>query len=249
MKRGAISDLAQDKVGAIIAAAGASQRMGSIDKIFADLCGRPLIAYALGVFQRSSVIDYIVLVLSQKNVDQGWGMVGKYGWSKVIAICSGGARRQDSVAAGLERLSGCEYVVVHDGARPLITEDIIERGLAEVRVHGAVVAAVPAKDTVKVVDSEGTVVETPDRDRLWLVQTPQLFRYQLLCEAYRSASSPDLIGVTDDAMLVEQAGHKVKVYFGDYDNIKITTPTDLNIAEAILRARKGAQKPELCVSD
>ena len=152
-------------------------------------------------------------------------------WDKVTDVCLGGRRRQDSVAAGLERLGDSDWVVIHDGARPLVTGDMIERGLKAARKTGAAAAAVPVTDTIKVVGDDEIVMGTPPRRNLRAVQTPQVFRSDIIIEAYRQAGSD----VTDDASLVEQMGHKVKLYQGAYDNIKVTTPDDLQLAEMLLK--------------
>ena len=155
--------------------------------------------------------------------------MAEQGWPKVTDVCLGGDRRQDSVAAGLSRLDQCHWVVIHDGARPLVTVDLIERGLEAARETGAAIAAVPVTDTIKVASEEGFIQGTPPRQSLWAAQTPQVFRFDIITEAYRQAKYE----VTDDARLVEQLGHKVKLYMGSYDNIKVTTPDNLAIAEVL----------------
>ena len=219
----------QQKAGAIIVAAGESQRMGGVDKVQALLGGKPVLARVVDPFQNCGAIDQIVVVVSEQNLERGKQLVAEEGWSKVTDVCPGGRRRQDSVAAGLRRLSGCDWVVVHDGARPLVTVDLIEQGLAEARETGAAAAAVPVPDTIKVAEGDRIVHQTPPRQNLWAVQTPQVFRYPIIAEAHREAKGD----VTDDASLVEQLGYKVKLYMGSYDNIKITTPDDLALAEVL----------------
>lgn len=226
----------RDKVGAIIVAAGQSSRMGGVDKIFAPLCGKPLLAQLVEVFQDCPSVDEVVIVLGKGNLERGQRLVAERGWSKVIAVCQGGLRRQDSVREGMKRLSDCQWAVIHDGARPLISTNIIETGLDEAQSNGVAIAAVPVKDTIKLVSEDGFVQQTPNRQDLWAVQTPQVFRFDLLAKAHRQAAGE----VTDDAMLVEQLGYKVKVYMGSYENIKVTTPEDLALAESILRKRKTA---------
>ena len=228
------TECAMKKVGAIIVAAGRSERMGGVEKIFAAIGGKPLLCYSIEAFQKSLMIDSIVLVLAKDKVADGRVLAQKYKWSKVTAVCAGGARRQDSVHAGLKRLKNVEWVMIHDGARPCITQDIIERGVKAVRACGAAIPAMPAADTIKIVSRDSHVVDTPPRDRLWAVQTPQIFRFDIIAEAHRSARND----VTDDAAMVESLGHKVKVFKGSYTNIKVTTPEDLIIAEAILKSRK-----------
>ena len=217
-------------VGAIIVAAGTSSRMKGIDKVFVELKGEPLLARVINVFQQCSLIDKIVIVLSSENIDRGQKLVKNQGWTKVSSVCTGGVRRQDSVKKGLHELTDCEWVVIHDGARPCITSEIIETGLLAAKETGAAIAAVPAKDTIKIVSPNGIIEETPVRQNIWIAQTPQVFRYDLISEAYDQLNGD----VTDDAALVEQLGHKVEVYMGSYQNIKITTPDDLTIATFFL---------------
>jgi len=221
------------KIGAVIVAAGGSQRMGGVDKVMALLCGRPVLARTIDVFQSCSSIDQIVIVLSEQNLEPGKRLVAEQGWSKVTEVCLGGRRRQDSVVAGLSRLKDCHWVVIHDGVRPLLTEDLISRGLTEAEETGAAVAAVPVTDTIKVAGEDRIVHQTLPRRNLWAVQTPQVFRYPIIAEAYRRAKGE----VTDDASLVEQLGYRVKLYMGSYDNIKITTPDDLVLAEVLWQKR------------
>ncbi len=208
-------------------AAGSSQRMGGIDKIFALLGGKPVLARVVDVFQRCDSIHQIVVVLSQQNLKLGKQLVSEQKWSKVTDVCAGGSRRQDSVVAGLSRLKHCNWAVIHDGARPLVSVDLIERGLEAAIETGAAVAAVPVTDTIKVAGDDWFVQGTPPRHNLWAVQTPQVFRFDIISEAYRQAKNE----VTDDATLVEQLDYRVKIYMGSYANIKVTTPDDLALAE------------------
>ena len=224
----------QGKVGAIIVAAGRSRRMGRVDKIFANLKGKPLLAHTVDVFQRCSSIDRVVIVLSKDKLEDGQKLVREYSWSKVVEVCPGGPRRQDSVREGLKRLSGCQWVVVHDGSRPCLSIDLIEKGLEQACDTGAAIAAMPVTDTIKVVSSDAFVEKTLLRHSLRAVQTPQVFRFDIIDEAYGKAQDE----VTDDATLVEQIGYKVKVYPGSDANIKVTTPEDLSLAETILKSRE-----------
>lgn len=228
--------MTKGKVGAVIVSAGQSQRMNGINKAFAALAGRPLLTWVLDAFQRCGVVDETVLVLHRDSLDQGQKLLDQYQWSKVVALCQGGARRQDSVQEGLKNLTDCAWVVIHDGARPLVTPDLIERGLEEARQTGAAVAAVPLKDTVKVASSENFVEYTPQRDTLWAVQTPQIFDFELISQAHQQVSGD----VSDDSMMVESLGHRVKLYMGSYENLKVTTQEDLALAEAILGERECA---------
>ncbi len=218
----------------MIVAAGRGERMGQVDKLFARLAGEPVLSHTLRAFHTCSVVEEIALVLNPRNLQQGRRLVEDQGWWKVRHICLGGELRQDSVREGLARLSGCEWVIIHDGARPLVSHQLIHCGLKEAKDRGAAVAAVPVKDTLKVVNPGLEVEETPNRSTLWAAQTPQVFRYQLIWDAYSHPQAP----APDDAVLMERLGHRVKVYMGAYDNIKITTQEDLAIAEALLQ-RKG----------
>ncbi len=226
------------RIGAIIAAAGESQRMGGIDKVLATLGGEPLLTRATYAFQKSPLVDQIVVVVSGEKEEQCRHLVSGKEWTKVSDVCPGGRRRQDSVAAGLKRLKDCDWVIIHDGARPLVTVDLIERGLEAARETGAAIAAVPVIDTIKLATDDNFVQGTPPRQHLWAVQTPQVFRFDIIARAYDKASGD----VTDDAMLVERLGYKVKLYMGSYDNIKVTTPGDLVAAEALWQNRKNNGK-------
>ena len=219
----------KQKVGAVIVAAGSSRRMGGTDKVWAHLGDRPLLARVAGVFQDCPVISQIVIVLNKSNLKKGEQVVTEYGLSKVSDICPGGERRQDSVVNGLSRLSKCGWVVIHDGARPLISRELIERGLSAAVPTGAAVAAVPVSDTIKVAWEDRIVRETPPRQNLWAVQTPQVFRYDIITQAYRQTEED----VTDDATLVERMGYPVQLYMGSYDNIKVTTQEDLALARIL----------------
>jgi 2-C-methyl-D-erythritol 4-phosphate cytidylyltransferase len=205
--------------------------MGGPDKLFSPLGGRPLLARTLAAFQDCSAIDRVVLVLAAESLAQGLTLAEEEGFSKVRTVCPGGRRRQDSVREGLEVLGSCAWVVIHDGARPLVTARLIEEGLAAAQETGAAVCALPAQDTVKRVDAQGRVVRTLDRRRLWLIQTPQVFRYDILRQAHKRSRRP----ATDDAALVERLGHRVQVYPGSPRNLKVTTPEDLALAEALLK--------------
>jgi 2-C-methyl-D-erythritol 4-phosphate cytidylyltransferase len=214
------------KVGAVIAAAGASQRMGGVDKLFAPLGDKPVLARVVDTFQNCPAIDQIVIVLNWSNLKQGEQLAAQQQWSKVTDIIPGGERRQDSVVAGLKQFKNCRWAVIHDGARPLVTSDLIERGLEEAQETGAAIAAVPVTDTIKISTESNFVQGTPPRQNLWAVQTPQVFRFDIITEAYHQLKYE----VTDDARAVEQMGNRVKIYLGSYVNIKITNPDDLAFA-------------------
>ncbi len=222
-----------DTVAAIIVAAGEGKRMAGIDKVLVPLAGEPLLLRATRPFQQCPAVKQVVVVVSGEKEQQCRALVGGPAWSKVSDVCLGGARRQDSVAAGLKRLKDCDWVVIHDGARPLVTIDLIERGLEAARETGAAAAAIPVADTIKVSDDAGMVRQTLPRQNLRAIQTPQVFRFDIIQAAYQQDSGD----VTDDAALVERLGHKVKLYAGSYDNIKVTEPADLALAEIILRRR------------
>ena len=223
------------KVGAIIAAAGSSKRMGGVDKIIAPLGGKSLLAWSVDTCQRCDLIQQIVITLNSNNLDQGRKLMKERGWSKA-SICLGGAQRQDSVREGLHRIKDCDWVIIHDGARPFLTVDLIRRGLEAAKETGAAAAAVPVKDTIKLAGEAGLIAETPQRDRLWTAQTPQIFKSDIITEAYNRLTTE----VTDDAAAVERLGCKVKLYMGAYDNIKVATPEDLALAEAIAQETQSA---------
>jgi 2-C-methyl-D-erythritol 4-phosphate cytidylyltransferase len=206
--------------------------MNGIDKVLAPLGGRPVIAHVLAAFDGCPSVEQIVLVVNQKSLEACRKLAA--GLSTPIDICIGGKRRQDSVAAGLKNLNKCDWVVIHDGARPLVTKELIEAGLKAAKDTGAAIAAVPVTDTIKVAGNDGIVLGTPPRQNLWAVQTPQVFRFDIISKAYQKAEGE----VTDDASLVEKAGYKVKLYMGSYDNIKITTQGDLLVAETIIKHGK-----------
>lgn len=234
------------KTAAVVLAAGQGKRMQSdIAKQFMELNGEPVVCHALRAFEKSSV-DAMILVTGEDEITYCENeIVKKYGFSKVFAVTAGGKERYHSVYEGLKRLQkffGTEdgIVLIHDGARPLVTGEIIERTIEDVRDTGACVAAVPVKDTIKIIDPEGFAVTTPDRSTLWQVQTPQTFWYQLVLSAYEKLLSDEKYqkGITDDAMVVENmCGKKVKITMGSYENIKVTTPEDMAVAECLLRRR------------
>ena len=219
----------QQKVGAVIVAAGESKRMDGMDKIFALLGGEPLLMRATHAFQECPAVSQIVVAVSGEKQEKCQHLTAGEEWSKVSDICLGGKRRQDSVAAGLKLLDKCDWVIIHDGARPFVTVELINRGLEAAEETGAAIAAIPVTDTIKLAGDDKIVMGTPPRYNLWAVQTPQVFRFDIITEAYRQAEND----VTDDASLVEKLGYKVKIYTGSHDNIKVTTPDDLALAEVL----------------
>lgn len=218
-------------LGAILVAAGASQRMG-FDKVWALLAGRPVLTYALDVLTGSRMVDRLVLVVAPNRQADAHRLVRDLGAR--VELCPGGARRRDSVAAGLELIPDLTQVLVHDAARPFLTERLIVDGIVAIRDADAAVAAVPLRDTLKRVE-HGCVLETLPREQLWVIQTPQFFRTDVLARALR-ASDED---VTDEATLVEWIGGRVVVYAGCEGNQKLTTPADLDLAEARLAMRRA----------
>ncbi|CEO15455.1 2-C-methyl-D-erythritol 4-phosphate cytidylyltransferase [[Clostridium] sordellii] len=222
--------------GVIIVAAGTGSRMKKdINKQFIKLDNKEIIAYTIDKFYINDEIDDIVVVIKKDEEDYfKENILEKYKF-KNIKIAYGGEERQDSVYNGIQKLDkNCEVVLVHDGARPFVTEEIINNSIQEAKKHNAVVVGVKVKDTIKVVGEEGNIVDTPNRKYLWSVQTPQVFKYDIITKAYENAYNENYYG-TDDAMLVEKIGYDVKMIEGSYDNIKITTQEDLNFGEQILR--------------
>lgn len=236
---------------AVVLAAGQGKRMGTkVAKQYLEIAGKPLLYYTLRAFERSPLIDAIVLVVGNEEQISYCKkeIVEPYGFHKVDAVTVGGRERYDSVYCALnviahemdeEARQG--YVFIHDGARPVVTEDILERCLKATEAHGACVAAMPVKDTIKLADENGFAASTPRRDLLWMVQTPQAFSFQLIYEAHgkmnrtRAQWEPTGLKITDDAMVVETfTDQKVKLVEGSYENIKVTTPEDLTLAEAFL---------------
>lgn len=227
----------KEKCTAVVLAAGQGKRMHSnIQKQFLQIKGYPILYYSLKCFQDSPLIDDIVLVTGEESLSYcRTEIVDRYGFSKVISVTAGGKERYDSVYAGLLRCRDTKYVFIHDGARPFITEEILERGLKAVKETGACVVGMPSKDTIKLADETGFVQETPERNRVWTIQTPQIFDYDLIRRAHESIRKKDMSAITDDAMVVEQeTGIKVRLSEGSYQNIKITTQEDLAVAEAFL---------------
>lgn len=228
----------QGRCTAIVLAAGQGKRMHSkIQKQFLEIGGKPILYYSMECFQKSPLIQDIILVTGEDMISYCQSeIVEKYDFTKVCKVTAGGKERYDSVYAGLLCCQDTDYVYIHDGARPFVTEEMIQRGYEAVKRTNACVMGMPSKDTVKLADPSGYIKETPDRKIVWNIQTPQIFSYDLIRGAYESIRKKDMTGVTDDAMVVEQeTGTKILLVEGSYQNIKITTPEDLAIAEAFLR--------------
>ena len=227
---------------AIVLAAGQGRRMGTdLPKQFLPLCGKPVLWYSLNCFQNSDLTDRIILVCGKEWI--GYceeEIVRKYGLSKVKTITEGGENRYDSVYNGLKACADTEFVMIHDGARPFITDGILRRGLLGAEKTGACVIGMPSKDTVKIADQDGFIKETPQRSSVWIIQTPQVFRYSLIREAYGQIMKSGTVNVTDDAMVVEQTlGTKIALAEGSYENLKVTTPDDLLKCRAIVEGTKS----------
>ena len=222
---------------AIVLAAGSGKRMGpTTHKQYLLMGGHPVLFYSLRTFQESEFIDEIILVTGKDEQEYcRKEIVDQYGFTKVSRIVEGGAERFNSVWNGLQVIKRKGYVYIHDGARPFIDEGIIERAYECVCKSDACIAGMPVKDTIKIVNERQRVESTPDRATLWAIQTPQVFLADLLLKAYGKLMKQNWIQVTDDAMVVEKMlNHEVQVFTGKYENIKITTPEDLVIAEAFL---------------
>ena len=234
---------------AIVLAAGSGKRMQSdVKKQYIEIDGKPLIYYALNTFEKSEVITDVILVTGAEDIEFCRNeIVERFSFFKVRNVVCGGRERYHSVMAGLDEIDkngGCEYVFIHDGARPFVDEDMLLRLYDEVKLTEACVAAVKSKDTVKISNNAGYVVSTPNRNLTWIIQTPQVFEYELIKEAYGILKEEECglpcqgIVVTDDAMVVETwTGHKVKLTEGSYENIKVTTPEDLKIARVFVENR------------
>ena len=225
---------------AVIVAAGKGRRMGTeISKQFLPLCGKEILAHSVEKFEKAEKIRDIVLVTGKDSLQDVRDMAQEYGWKKIISVVAGGKERQDSVWNGLQAVSAdTEIVLIHDGVRPFVTEDILNHSIETAVEMGGCVAGVPAKDTIKVCNGENIAVATPDRSTLWQIQTPQTFRKELILQAYQKTKAEGFAG-TDDASLAEYSGCPVKVIMGSYRNIKITTKEDLLIGEAFLKEEQA----------
>ena len=222
---------------AIVLAAGKGTRMNAgMNKQFMLINDRPLLAQTLAAFQSCDAIDNIILVAGKEELKTCKEQIlGVYGFDKVDKLVPGGSERQQSVYNGIMELEDdCSIVVIHDGARPILPEGIIERCIDGAKIYGAASAGMPAKETIKILNEEGFVQYTPERGKVWVTQTPQAFKRDIIEKAHETANIKGISG-TDDAFLVECMGIKVKMLEGSYENIKITTPEDIILAEAIMR--------------
>ena len=229
------------RIGAVILAGGRGSRMHSdIQKQYMLLNGRPLISYALEVFEQSCADDLVLVTGAGEAEFVREEILPALRLTKLRGIVTGGKERYHSVYEGLKALQNCDYVLIHDGARPLVTEAIISRAAQAAVRDGACVVGMPVKDTIKISAPDGFAQSTPDRSRLWQVQTPQAFSYPLVRRAYDRLMADEALqtGITDDAMVVEHlSGTKVRLVEGSYENLKVTTPEDLVLAEALLKKR------------
>ncbi len=222
------------KTSALIAAAGSGERLGKgVNKAFVEVAGKPILAHTLSTFEACDSVGEIIIITGMCEIEAAVDLVGRFNFRKVTHIVAGGAQRQDSVRNGLAKAS-FDIIAIHDAARPMVTCDIIERSIAMAMQMGACVAAVPVIDTIKSSSGDGIVGKTIDRSSLYSIQTPQTFRAELIRRAYDQAQL-DGFYATDDASLVEHIKEKVAIVQGSYDNIKITTPSDLAIAECNLQ--------------
>lgn len=229
---------------AILLAAGRGSRMGSeTEKQFLELGDKPLLYYSLKAFETSEVIDQVIIVTNKERIAYvEKAIVSNFHFTKVTAVIPGGSERYLSVWGGLKHIKSENkkrgYVFIHDSARALINTDIVKRAYEGVREYQACVVGMPAKDTIKIAGSDGFVESTPSRDKVWIIQTPQVFTLDSAYRAYEALIKENISDVTDDAMVVEKMLKiPIKLIKGSYENIKITTPEDLKVAESILEAR------------
>lgn len=227
------------KISAIIPSAGLGKRMDGIKKPYIELEGKPILAHTLEIFQHCQSVNNILVVTAKGDEEYcAVDVIKTYSIDKVTDIVAGGETRQDSVFNALQKLSSnTDMVIVHDAVRPFFTEAMIIESIEQASKYGSAVVAVPVKDTIKEADKDGIVQRTLDRQKLWAIQTPQTFKYDLIFQAHLKARDNG-IQATDDASLIEQMGLKVKLIMGSYENIKITTPEDIIIAEAILKSKE-----------
>ncbi len=227
---------------ALIPAAGSGSRLEreKDDKPFLELGGKPVLVYVLSCFDRAGIVDDVKLIVKEKYIEKAKLLIAEFGIRKVTDVISGGDSRTRSVANGIDAIDAADedIILIHDGARPFVAEDIISAAVESALLYGAAVAGIPCAATIKKVDEKGIIEDTPDRSPLWEAQTPQAFRYGIIKEAYRKFEGQE---ATDDSCFVERMGHKVRVVKGDGKNIKITVPADLVLAEAILASVRAAE--------
>ncbi len=226
---------------AIVLAGGAGKRMGSsTSKQFLLLDNKPILVHTLQIFQECRPVDGIYLVVNHRDLPLiQEEILETYHFSKIMKLVIGGRLRQDSVRNGLEAIDeSCDVVIIHDAARPFVSPAFVEKSIFLMEMFDAVVPAIPARDTIKVISKEGYVLKTLERDALWHIQTPQTFKYDLIAKAYKEGMAKKLCAY-DDSTFIEHLGKKVKVVEGSPYNIKITTPEDLLIARGILAQLKG----------
>ena len=229
------------KVTAIVLAAGKGSRMNSdIPKQYLTLLGKPVLFYSLQAFEASNVDNIVLVVGSGEQEYCKKEIIEKYHFNKVTHIVEGGAERYHSVFCGLQKMDSAAYVLIHDGARPLISAAVINEALKRVAETGACVVGMPVKDTIQLVDEEKRIVSTPVRRRTWMAQTPQCFSYELIKSSYKKAIESEDALITDDAMVAQKyGGAEIVMLEGGYENIKITTPEDIIVAECFLKRREG----------
>ncbi len=225
-----------ERVGVIVVAAGISQRMGEVDKIFAPILGKPLLAWTVDALEADDTVDEVVIAVHRQRLLEARDLARRREWRKVSQVCRGGMTRQDSVREALWRIGKCEWVAVHDGARPCFDPAAIRLGIAGATDTGAAIPALPVHDTVKRAGDDQRIIGTVERTGLYLAQTPQLFRYAILWAAYQESGAT----ASDDAGLVERMGTTVQIFEGSPDNIKVTQLGDLERAARILAARQAA---------
>lgn len=223
-------------VSAVIVSAGNSTRMGGVNKQFLELNNVPVIAHTIKIFQKIDSIDEIVIVTRECDIETIKEMVNKYNFTKVVSVVKGGETRQLSVYNGVTNTSSkADFIAIHDGARPLVTEKVVLDTLNQAILFDAAATGVKVKDTVKVVNDSDFIVDTPDRTYMRFIQTPQIFNKELYIDAVNTVENS--INFTDDCMLIEAYGKTVKFVDGDYENIKITTPEDVELAQNYLKRR------------
>ncbi len=228
------------RAAAIIVAGGSSTRMNGIDKVFAPIMRKPVIAHTIEAFERAKSIEGIIIVARKDLVERCMKLAKTMGYKKVRSVCAGGPRRQDSTLNGLREAYAYDVVAVHDAARPCVSAETIDGCVAGAERYGGMVAASPVSDTIKSVNADLEITATVDRSALMAMHTPQAFRRSVLMQAYEHGNDD----ATDEATLAERAGFRVRVYIDSTDNIKITNPPDLDIAEAILHRALNPLPPE-----